>query len=326
MKVKGVTDVAIGASLCILLMIISIYVPIISTPSAFLCGIPLMYVAYKWGLLYGILAVICSAFGTFILTANIITPLLLVLSYGLPAAVFGFTANKGFKFYTSLAMVTVFVLIGNVVQLMIINGSGDGIKTLLDVMTKDAQSAIGTLLSENITLTDLDINSLLKEAMQETVNSILFYLPAISIIASAIMAYLISMTGVFFLNRLTLRKVNYIKFNMIKVPKITVIVFVLMFIIIDISNFEIIYMAALKNLLVISAAAIIISGFSYVDYILSKKIKSGYLRVILYLGIWIVGFALIPFVVELFFVLGLFDSFTNKRIPQIIGDDKIEKE
>lgn len=324
-KIRAVADAGIGAALCVLLIVISMYVPVISGVATLFCGMPLMYVGCKNGLGYGIMAAICSIVGAFVLTANVIAPCLLILMYGMPAALFGVAAKNNFKFLHSYILVLLFVFVGVIISFMMINGDGHGIESMLNQAAGELESGFNAIISQSPEMTNFDIASTLAAAMEQTVNMILFYLPTIAITLSMGIAYIIVMSGVFFLKRLRIKKdVNYIKFNMIRVPKIVVIMIGVIFLIISVTDSDSVYVAALQNILLISTIAVGVSGFSHLDYLLAKKIKLGYIRALIYIGVLVVGSVLVPFITEFCFILGVFDAFTKKRATDTRGDDNIE--
>lgn len=325
-KVNALAEGAVAAALCTLLNIISIYVPVLSLFTTFLCGFPLMLVFCRWGAIVGFTSMVCSYAVTFIMTGNILSPLLLMFLYALPTAMFGLMINKRQKFSNAVIVTALFVLIGFVAQLMVLNGDGSGIEAQLSAMSEEMGSSLGNILSQNPGLATADINTLISEAIEMTVNTLMLYLPAIAIVFSAAIGYIISAFAVFLLKRLKIKNVPYVSFNMIKAPTGTIFVFIISFLLIHAYDDGGIIISAIKNLSVIATAAVALSGFSFVDYVLSRKIKSGYIRAVIYAAVWFVGFMMIPFIFELIILLGIFDSLNKKRVPDETGDDKLEKE
>lgn len=325
-KVKAMAEGAVAAALCTLLNIISMYVPVLSLFTTFLCGFPLMIVFCRWGAMVGFTSMVCSYAVTFIMTGNVLSPLLLMFLYALPTAMFGLMINKKQKFSNAVFVTALFVLIGFVTQLVILNGEGSGIEVQLSAMSEEIGSSIGSIFSQNPALENSDINRLISEAMTMTVNTLMLYLPAISIIFSAVLGYVISAFSVFLLKRLKIKNVQYVAFNRIKAPNGTIAVFILSFLLIHAYDNGGIIISAIKNLSVIATTAVAISGFSFVDYMLSRKINSGYIRAAIYAAFWFVGFMMISIIFELFILLGIFDLLNKKRVPDETGDDKLEKE
>ncbi len=323
-KVRALAETAVASALCSLLGIISMYVPPLSLPCSFLCGLPLMYVACRHGWIYGILSAVFATLCAGGLTAGFISAAMLMLSYGLPAMVFGICANRDYKFSTSLIAASVLTLAGMLIQLIMINGSGDGIEIMFTQSAESMTSMIYEMVPKELLPADINITAIMAEVVSETVNTIIYYMPAIMIIMSVATAYLIIMLGIFLLSKFKIKQVEYTRFNMIKMPKITVVMIVLAFLAADLFDTDNIYVAALSNIMIVSIAAVGVSGFSYIDYMVSQKIKSGYIRAMIYAGIWLTGFMFVPFIAELSFILGVFDVFSKRRMPKVSGDDKIE--
>ena len=325
-KVKAIAEGAVAAALCTLLNIISMYVPVLSLFSTFLCGYPLMLIFCRWGAVVGFTSMVCSYAVTFIMTGSFLSPLLLMFLYALPTAMFGLMVNKKQKFSNAVFVTALFVLIGFVTQLMLLNGEGSGIEAQFSAMSEEMGNSLGMIFSQNPALENADIKNLISEAITMTVNTLMLYLPAISIIFSAVLGYIISAFSVFLLKRLKIKNVSYVSFNRIKAPTGTIVIFILSFLLIHAYDNGGLVISAIKNLSVIATAAVALSGFSFVDYMLSQKIKSGYIRAEMYIAVGFVGFMMISIILELFILFGIFDSLNKKRVPDETGDDKLEKE
>lgn len=303
-----VTEILIYSAISALLAIIAMFVTPLMPICAFVCGIPLALLVCKRGIIPGIVGSVCTIITLCLLTANLVTVLMIFCFYAPPSILFGILAWKNTKFSASVFSVASIYLIGLVLQLMFINGNGNGIQDLLHASVDTTADSIKSVLVQ-ITQAgglDADIDKLVAEAANTIVNAIITYMPTILIVLSIVSGYAISAINIFLLKRLNIKKVQYTRFNMIKIPEATVAVFVLSFLIISLSKRGEILVSAMQNIYLISSLAISLSGFSFVDYILSRKIRSGYIRTIIYASVFIFGFMFVPFITEVFFVVGIF--------------------
>ncbi|MGN1093070.1 MAG: DUF2232 domain-containing protein, partial [Monoglobaceae bacterium] len=209
MNIKAIAESAMGAAVCALLMIMSLYVPFISGIAAIISGIPIMCLFYKNNITSGILAFVCAFLITFILTGNIVSVGVMALLYVAPAVAFGIFNSKGNKFSVSVAAAAVVALIGVVIEFSMLNGSGTGIRDFVTSYSSNMQS----MLTETMTASGVNIGEDMSGAVTQVINQaidmIMYYLPTIIICIAVFYAYLVAMVGAFVLKRLRIKEVQH---------------------------------------------------------------------------------------------------------------------
>lgn len=323
-NVRIIADAAMGAALCTLLYVISLYVPLISPFAAFICSAPLMYLACKRGTIAAISALVVSTAALFIITGNMLTSLLFACAYALPGMVFGIMAAHNKRFYLTVAATAFSVLVGTMLELIVMNGSGDGIRNMLAQVTSGMENTLNQVLSASDLPEGLDITRVVPQMLTSVIDMFMLFLPALVIISSVIFAYAISVFGIFLLKRLRVKKISYVKFSMMKAPRSLCYAVTILFLVCRLSDDGGIISAALQNMLIILGGALSVCGFSFIDWVLGKKITSGYIRAIIYCSVIIVGFFLSPLIINTLMFLGFLDGFWQFRLIGNTGDDKLE--
>lgn len=312
-KVKSITDSAVSAALCTLFIIIATYVPFLSVPVSFAVSVPLMYIALRHGINHSIMACLCAAFVSFFIIGDALSVTLLTLTYAVPGLVFGICSSKKMRFPLSIALSALSVLISFVIELMIINGGGDGIANLINSITQTMGETLKSSVAQTQMIPPGDAEVFISEMMTQTANLFLLSLPTIIIATSVIYAYIVSMVGIFFMKRLRVASVSYTKFYMICAPRSMCIITFILLLIIQLGGIEGTFGAALQNLYSLSVFYIAICGLSAIDYSLKKKIPRGILRAIIYIAVFLVGSVLSSFMITVLTVIGYLDGMNGRR-------------
>ena len=322
MKIKAIAESAMGAAVCALLMITSLYVPFFSGVAAIISGIPIMCLFYKNNITSGILAFVCAFLITFILTGNIVSVGVMALLYVAPAVTFGIFNSKGNKFSVSVAAAAVVTLIGVVIEFNMLNGTGTGIRDFVTSYSNNIQSMLGETMAASGVNMGEDMSGAVTQAINQAIDMIMYYLPTIIICIAVFYAYLVAMVGVFVLKRLRIKEVQYTAFNTLVAPKyvchITVLLFILTYIMEDPS----VYSAALKNVLLVSEILLGICGFAFLDLKFSKVLRQWYIRLVIYIGIWFSVFMLLPFLAEVLVLVGFLRSLFQNHSHGSSGGEK----
>lgn len=323
-KVRALTDTSVAAALCVLLVIIIIYIPFLSTPMALASGIPLMYICFKHNWRYGVLAGVCATLVAFVLTGNIITLALIMLTYVIPGLIFGICSSKGLKFMNSVFVSALSAVLGFVLELVLLNGGGNGIDDALAQMAETMNQSMNAAFSHAGVPLKGDIKLMIDTSVKQAVNQIRLYIPSMIIILAVIYAYIVAGVGVFVLNRIRVKTPEYTKFYMIKAPKSMCVITIILFVICNVSQSTSLIMSAMQNLLFISAGIMGVCGLSAVDFKLHKKIKSGYIRAIVYVAVFFGAFMFASVLFMFLIMLGLTDGIFERRSIKKIGEDKNE--
>lgn len=313
-KVKAITDTAVAAALCVLFIVIVTYVPFLSLPVSFAVGIPLMCIAVKWNWKFSIMACLCAAILSVFIIGNILSVALITLTYALPGLVFGICASRKTKFSFSIAFSAFTVLLGLIIELMLINGSGDGIANMINSITENMSETMKSAIAQSKALPLDDAQAFVSETMSRVADLFMLSLPTIIITASVIYAYIISMIGIYFMKRLRVASIPYTKFHMIAAPRSMCIITFVLLLIIQLGGIDGIYSAALQNLYNLSILFISLCGLSAIDYSLKSKVSSGIIRAIIYIAFFAV-FMFSAFTMTVLTVIGFMDGLGGRRSP-----------
>ena len=307
-KIKAIADSAVGAALCTLLIMISLYVPILAAFAAIVCGLPVMLLFYKHNITSGILAFFCAFLLSFILTGNIVSVGVAMLTYAAPAAVFGLFNSKGHKFSTSVIAAAAVTLVGVVIEFGMLNGSGTGIRDSIAAYSSQVQNLFNEAVSSSGIEVGSDMSAAVAQAFEQVIDGIMYYLPTFIICIAVFYAYAISMIGVFVMKRLRVKNIEYVRFNKLVAPKFVCHITVLLFVVTLIAKDNGVYTAALKNVLLVSEIALGVCGFAFLDLKFSGVLKQWYIRLVIYIGAWFSVFMMIPVLADVLVLIGFFRS------------------
>ena len=316
--------VCTAVNLC--LIIIASAVPMLLIPALFISGLVCIYVLNKSNML-GTVFSICLTLAAFTLIsknlfnaqANKIYECIILYLIGiLPGFSFGAVSKKKISFenkyfitaLASILMSLVFVVLLKVSGLSVTDAIADAAKNYKDMLTSAIEQS-GIDVTQNVT-------SVVTDVIDQTIQLLTTYLPTIFIVFSIICAYLTVIAGIFVLHRFKVCKVEYTKFNMIQIPQFICLITSVLFIVMFMSEGDGLFQAVIGNIAVISEFLIGVSGFSTVDYFFAKKIRSGYIRVLLYLCVFSAGFLFASLIWELLIVIGFIDSLWHIRFRDSI--------
>ncbi len=306
-KVRLITDTAIGAALCSLLLVMVMYVPFIRVLGVFICGAPLMYLSCKRGIISSVVSVLIALVAIIILTGDILTSALLVLSYAFPGLAFGIAASKKTDTATMVLASAAAVMAGFILELVIINAD-DGMRNILnEIMHQFSQSIENSVASINQNLPE-DLPFLINRLLNEFVETFMRFLPSLFIVTALFYGYVISAFGVCLLRRINVADIPFKKFSQVRAPGFVCNIAIILYLVSIIGNSENMFIAAVSNLVVISAAILGFCGLSTIDYYFKRKIKAGVARFIIYIAAFTFLLTIAPFVIGFLPMVGYIDS------------------
>lgn len=317
---KSIAETLIGTALCTLFILAAFKIPTFFLFFALLSGLPLVFVCSRRGYVFGIIAFLLSLVIVFLRFNDITVTLLIGLILPLPELVFGVLSSLNVKYSKSLLVTSAVVLAGIVVELLIANGDGNGISNIVKQafsgVASDFEQMIPTEEFKSIT-GGVSISEITEYAASEVIK----FVPAIVVLFSAIYGYCTVMAGIFVFNRVSGKKYDYVQFNMISAPKsVCVITAIIMLVGYFISEDSTVGLS-LTNLAFISEGFIGICGLSIIDFWLSRKIRKGFLRALIYVGIFLFGFIIVAILPTALIILGYADGFFNLRTRFKRGGD-----
>lgn len=321
-KAKALADGAVGTALTVLLMIIAMYVPVFALFSIFITGTPIIYLGVRHGTKVSALAALAAVLVLFIITGDPISAILMGIINLLPGAVIAFCMKNGRAYKRTVFAASASVMFGLMLELILLNasGGGHGIENLINGTVDNAKTVLDTVVSRfaDVNPDYADTVSSMVDAITERVRyNIFLYMPSFVIGASAILGYGAVAAGLFMLRRMRIAKVLYIPFRRIQASKGMCYFAMICFMIAAFSTDSTVYTAALKNMVTLMYGFIAVSGLAFIDYKLSVKIMSGYKRAAIYALVFVLGYAVIGFLIQALIITGLVDGVF--RFRKLIG-------
>lgn len=305
-KIRLITDTAIGAALCSLLLIITMYVPFIRVFGVLVCGTPFMYLACKRGVVSTITALLIALITVTILTGNLLTSILLVVSYALPGFAFSIAVSKKMSTSALVLITSGAVLLGFLIELVIM--SGDGIRNFMNEMMLQMSQTVEDTLSSLTEGAPENLPSLINKMLSESVEVFMRFLPAVFIITAFGYGYITSAFGAYFLKRMQICDIKFRKFYEIRAPKFISNMIFIFYIVSLIGDSRSTFIMAIDNIVLVSAAILGFCGLSVIDYYFRRKIEAGVARFVIYIAGFVLLSAIMPFAVTLLPMVGYIDS------------------
>ncbi len=327
-KAKALATSAICTALSVLLVAIAIYVPPLTLIMTVFAGTPMMYLCIRHGIRISVVAMGASILMLFMFTGNILSAVLMGIINLLPGIVAGRSIAKRSNFTVKVIAVSLAVFLGLMLHLIILNvsGGGNGIEKLItsaiDNAKQLAEPVLSTLIESNPEQGQ-SVYDLWNNALDQVRGMIFLYLPSFIIVTSAILGYIVLMENIFVLYRLRAARVPYLPFNCIWAPRSMCYAVVIMSMITMFSNEVTVFIAAFKNMVALIYAYLAVCGLSLVDYKLSGKIKSGYIRFGIYVAGGVVGYMAISLIYQVLSIVGMIDGVFNFRHLHKAGGDSV---
>ncbi len=324
-KVRALTDTAVASAICALLIIILTFVPPLSFVVALFASTPIMYVTLKWKWQYGTIGTLCAFLVSFVLIGDGLSVALAMLTYILPGLIFGVCVSKGVKFLPAVAVSSISAIVALVLELMILNGGGDGIENMMSEIIGSMGETVEATLSQMGAMAEADISYFVAELISQTLNMFMRYIPSIVLGGAFVYSYIIAMLGSFILKRLRVKNVEYTSFSMLYASRSMCVITVVLFALCNIDLLTGVYLAAIENMLLLSIMALAVCGLSSVDFRLKRRVRPWFIRAIIYLGVFLLGGVFSSMIMTVLIFTGFIDGILGVRNPQNTGDDGYEK-
>ena len=303
-----------------LIMIASV-TPVLMVPAIFFSGLVCIYALNKSNMLCTVLS-ICLTLAAFALISknlfnaqnnNVYECIILYLIGVLPAVTFGAVSKKKTGFENKYFITVAASILMSLAFLVLLKVSGLSINDAITDAAKNYKDILISAIEQSGIDVTQNVKSVVADIIDQTIQLLTTYLPTILIVFSMICAYLTVMAGIFVLHRLKVCRVEYTKFNMIQIPQFICLITSVLFIVMFMSEGDGLFQAVIGNIAVISEFLIGVSGLSAVDYFFAKKVRSGYMRALLYLCVFSAGFLFASLIWEVLIVIGFIDSLWHIR-------------
>lgn len=318
MKVKAIAEGAVCAALTVLFSVISMYVPFLAVVSFFFAGAPIIYISVKCGSKAAIVSAAAAALVLFIVTGDIFSAAMSSVLNILPGLTAGFCIGHKRSYRRTLFAVSVSIMFGLLLELIVINavGGGKGVETIIDGAVDNVRNAVDAALDKLPASGGIkpdEMQKIANNVLKQIKEMIFLYMPTFVISVSAVLGYIILAAGIFVLSRFRVKSIQYIPFRAFHASRGLCFAAALLFLISSFATDSTIYTAAVKNLSALMLAYVGVCGFSLVDFSVSKRIRSGYLRFCIYFGVFVLTYLLSGFLIHGLIILGMIDGMFNFR-------------
>ena len=327
-KVKMIMDTAVCIGIACLFMVISLYVPLLALFSAVLGGMPMIYLGVKYRAGVSAVAGILGVLILILLTGNPFSALLVGIAALLPGCVVGYAIPRRAMFKTTVFAAAGAVMFGLLIQLILLNtsGNGSGIENAVNVTLDNAKDMMQQLTKSfaEAGTPNPSVFAAFDVAVDQIREMIFLYLPSFVIGASVVLGYLTVMAGIYVLHRFRICRILYPPFSRFHASRAMCWAAMIMFLVASFSNDSTVYTAALKNMVTLLYAFIGVCGFSLIDDKFSKRLPVGFLRAVVYFAAFFVGYLMIGFIVQILILIGLIDGMLNFRRLGKVGEDHVK--
>ncbi len=316
-KTRGLREGAMMVALTIILVLLTWYVPLFSLIGTFACAVPMACLAARNGFKVVVPAIFAVFVISILMIGSVISALSIVLMSVLPGAVAGYFLGKKAPFFITLFATCGMVCAAWILELVVIDlfMAGNGIEEMMSEFTgqmKEAMKIFTEKMPQNAT-EGVDLNVLTTTLIENLVSVFRLYFPSIVVISSMIIGYIIIAISAFVLKRTKVKDVEFLSFSMLKAPRSMSTVAVILYIAYILLGTKTVIGGVFANAVFILYTIIGICGLSVVDSMLSKKIKSGVLRIAIYFAIFMFGGVLMSIIPFGLVIVGMFDSTHNFR-------------
>lgn len=329
MNARAICEGAIVSALTVVLLLLGMYVPLFGLLSMFICGLPLVYLMIRQSLKISIISFVASILVISILTGNFITGALSACVSLLPALAIGYCMSKNYNYYTTLASGIVGVIIGILINILIYTmliNQGNTVVGMVDDTIATMRGILNSYLdtarqSTADSAAIAEMSGLIDNLLSQTRNIILSYFPALLVVLSSVLGYLITSVCFFFMRRIKVRAGNYITFSLLSAPRSMCVVTVILTIVTFFLKDNSLSTLALKNVAVVLSFVLVVNGLAFTDFRLSAKVEKGYLRFLIYLGIFILGYVFVSTIYYILLLVGMVDANLDLRMLRNTGDN-----
>lgn len=323
-SVKSVCECVLATALTAIFFVISGSSAAFAVFTALFGGVPLVFLAVRYGAAKSGICYAAAVIFVFIVSGCLGRAALNAFILMLPSFAVGYAMRNNFRYYQTMLAAAAAVLFGILLNVIIANAASEYDNAVLHIIDEAAGYAENTMLSyvASLGLEPGEITELISQSVSETKNMILTYFPLLLIIISAVAGYLIVSVCIFFVRRFRVKRYEYVRFYMIKVPKSLSTVAVILMVVSFLSYDDSLLTLSLKNLAAMLAVILAVDGMSVVDFKLREKIRSGYIRTLIYVSALTVGYFMLSIIFYVLMFLGMLDANIDMRMLKRVGGNR----
>ena len=318
-------DMIFCVILATLFMMVGAIFPIISIPMIVVANLPMFYLSVRYDLRVSAGCTLIILILFILVTGDVLSVFISGAMSLLPGIVMGRALTGKFSFATIIIAGAGVFLFGFLLQLILLNasGNGTGIEDLVNQSLENVRrmgDETFSLLNQQGIAESQEIQKVWNGAVSRVREIIFLYLPAFFIGASTILSYFVLMAGIFVLHRTRTKRIIYRPFWGFVASRSMCHLTMILFLITTFSFDSTIWTAALKNMTVLLYGCFGICGFSFIDYKLRKKVPSGYARSVIYLATMFVTYFFAGILFRGLCILGMLDSVFGFRRFYKVGE------
>lgn len=320
---KALVDSAVMIAVSTLMIMLSLYVPFFSVIGVLIASVPSAVIAVKHGIKTSITASIALLLVLYIIMMKPIGMFVLFCLMVIPGIISGICIKNDKNFFFTLTLIVLCVVMAFVMYIQIISllSGGDfvlsSVTEYADALGGVLQTEFGKILSEqtveSLTLNGMenfDVNAFINQLKTQMINMFTLYFPAMLIIISFIIGYLILKTNAYFLKKLRVKeyKAN-LPFMFFTVPKSVVYVMFLLDFIVLFSNAEngSLVMSAFINMQTVLTFIVFVCGLAFLEFHFKRIVPKGWVRAIVYVIVIVGGSLFMSILAYIIQLIGIFD-------------------
>lgn len=314
---KAVREGAMMIALTAVLVLLTWYVPLFSFVGMFVCGVPMACMAARNDTRFTVVALVGVLVITFLVTMSLPSAVSIMLMTILPGAVAGWCMGKKINFFSSLFATCLTVCVGWLVMVFLIDSlmQGQNVESMMNEMLGQFEqifdASVASMPQEILEQSEI---STAVHAMTETMKAVFrLYFPALVVIGSMMIGYVIHVLCGFFIKRLKLAEINTVPFSQLKAPRGMCFLAVVLYFVSMLSNGKSVFGAVCANVVMILYTIIGICGLSMVDFFFARVVKKGALRALIYFAVFMFGSILMGILSSAMIMAGIIDSSYNFR-------------
>ncbi|MFD1851010.1 YybS family protein [Oceanobacillus bengalensis] len=272
---KKITDGALILAIFMVLLVISLIIPFLSSIILFLLPIPFIIYASRYGFKPSLLMFIAAC----ILTAIFATIMLLAtIVMGIGGLMIGSGIHKQRSAYETLAGGTLGFIVGLLLLFVITQTLLDINFNFQDIVTDSVEMSAGLFEQFGVE----EQAGQIEEIIELQISYMSMLIPVFLVAVALVMAFISQWIGYKFLNRVDKQKLKFPPFRTLRFPSSIIWVYlmalILSFLITDPSNFLYI---AVQNMLILTELIVLIQGFSFIFFYTHHKNISKFIAVLI---------------------------------------------
>ncbi len=327
-KGKQIAHGAVGTALTVVLMLMTVYLPVMAAAGVLLCGLPIVVLGTRYGVKVSAVVLAASTLLFGIVMGELLSALLLGVLYLLPGFAIGYAFSHRKGYFGALWYASAAVLIGFLLQLMVVNftGDGNGIRDLADQTVAMVSETLSRMTASLDGAKQQELLQMMNGALQIAKEQFLLYIPTMLIAMAAAVGYVSVAAAIFMLKRLHIRQIPYLKFSGLAASrKVCYLSVILSTVVLFLQDSDSAFGAGILNLSMLLELFLAVCGFSFLDFKLGKKISSGYARAGIYAAVLVLGYALMGVAVRVLSLLGMIDGLFGFRYGEVEEQDGKEE-